>query len=104
MTPRLKGETMNGPQRDHADNGSAAPGDSGHPASSGPGAEMVHTSRLAMSACVLAIVSLVLLPGLIAAVSKGASPWLPHIYPWLTLGTALCAGVLGVVSLIRIAL
>jgi hypothetical protein len=70
------------------------------------GSDLVRTSRLAVAACVLAILSLLLLPGLIRVSSKSMSPGprVREVYQTITWGTSLCATALGLVSLVRIGL
>ncbi len=57
-----------------------------------------------MVACVLAVISLLLLPGLISVSRKTTPQHIREIYGFITLGAAICAAVLGVVSLSRIGL
>jgi prepilin-type processing-associated H-X9-DG protein len=76
-------------------------------ASVGGGSNFVRTSRLAIIACVLAIVSLLLLPGLIriSVARHGRKPLLVHqVYVYVTFAVSVSAVVLTVASVARIAL
>ncbi|MEN6425764.1 MAG: hypothetical protein ABFE13_10400 [Phycisphaerales bacterium] len=66
--------------------------------------ELVRISRLAVIACALAVLSLLLLPGFIRVFRKGTPQTVREVYAYVTWGAAICAGVLGVVSLARIGL
>jgi len=82
-------------------------GDSGQPVPAGGGSDIVRTSRLAVAGCVLAIVSLLLLPGLIRIfmISHGREPLLVHeVYQHVTFVVSILAVVLTIASLARISL
>ncbi len=79
----------------------ASEGDSGH--SPDPaGTDLVRTSWLAVVACILGVVSLLLLPGLIF--SRGLPHPVREMYANVALATSLLAGLLGLISLGRIGL
>ncbi|MGE5296745.1 MAG: hypothetical protein ACM3VT_18145, partial [Solirubrobacterales bacterium] len=63
---------------------------------------LVRTSRLAVVACVLAVVGLLLLPGLFPVSARGVSLSLRTTYQLLLYTVSLSATVLGIVSLVRI--
>ncbi|MEN6578941.1 MAG: hypothetical protein ABFD90_21535, partial [Phycisphaerales bacterium] len=67
-------------------------------------AELVRISRLAVIACALTVLSLLLLPGFIRVFRKGTPQSVREVYQFITWGTAIGAAVLGVVSLARIGL
>jgi hypothetical protein len=67
------------------------------------GSDLVRTSRLAIAACVLGVVSFLLLPGLLVFM-KGPPHPLREAYPLITLGASLSATLFGLVSLGRIGL
>ena len=67
-------------------------------------AELVRTSALAIIGCVLAVLSLLLLPVLIPVSHRTTPQYIREAYPYATLFTALCAAVLGVVALSRMGL
>ena len=76
-------------------------------ASIGDGSNLVRTSRLAVAACVLAILSLLLLPGLLHTfvARHGREPLLIYeVYQWFAFAVTISAIVLAPVSVARIAL
>ena len=76
-------------------------------ASASEGTNLVRTSRLAVAACVLAVVSLLLLPGLLHTfvVRHGRAPLLIHqVYQLVTFAVSISAIVLSLVSLAQISL
>lgn len=66
--------------------------------------ELVRTSQLAIAACVAAMLSLLLVPGLIRVASKSTPPHVRDVYQAIAFAAGLCAAVLGAVSLVRIGL
>jgi len=75
-------------------------------ASLGDGSDLVRTSRLAVAACILAVISLLLLPGLIPMfmTAHGRAPHLVHrLYYYVTFLASIAAILLGLVSLAVIA-
>jgi hypothetical protein len=77
--------------------------DSAFVGAAGTSADFVHTSRLAVVACILGVVSLLLVPGLVAATArKGGPVWVRSAYQYAVYGTSISAAVLGLISMARI--
>ena len=77
------------------------------PALTDASSKLVRTSRLAVAACVLAVVSLLLLPGLLrVSVVRGrvASTFVRDLYQYIAYSVSISAAILGLVSLGRIGL
>ena len=82
----------------------ASDGDLKHPPLNDANSKLVRTSRLAIVACIAAMLSLLLLPGLIRVASKSTPPHVRDGYLAITFAAGLCAAVLGAVSLVQIGL
>ncbi len=99
---------MDEPSRDDEDiRATASKGDSVQSHLRRTGSDLIRTSRLAIAACVLAVLSLLLLPGLLHTfvVRHGRPPLLIHqVYQWITFAVTISAAVLAPVSVARIAL